>query len=123
MTNYNDVVSQLFFLPIKDFTGEYRGQACRDDLGTKIALSASLNSRNKFCQLSCRAFACPHIIAACNWLIESLEDQPVKALDDIDWNYLQEMLDIPTEKAGKLLILKDAIIDLRSDIRYRANLR
>ena len=54
------------------------------------------------------AFACPHIIAACNAVADSLEGSPPEALLAVDALQLQAKFGIPVEKAGKLLILKDA---------------
>jgi NifU-like protein involved in Fe-S cluster formation len=56
-----------------------------------------------------RAYGCPHTIAACGLVCEQLQDRPVGSLLEIDAAALQRELEIPVEKAGKILILQDAL--------------
>jgi NifU-like protein involved in Fe-S cluster formation len=74
-----------------------------------ICLAADVRE-GKLRNVGFRVFACPHIIAACNWQADLLQGAPVDALQEVDLAELQLMFDIPVEKAGKLLILKDALV-------------
>jgi hypothetical protein len=83
------------------------GVAGSEQQGTLISLGVDVKDgllRN----VGFRAFACPHIISACNDVAEGLEGLPPEALLEIDALQLQAKFGIPVEKAGKLLILKDA---------------
>jgi NifU-like protein involved in Fe-S cluster formation len=66
-----------------------------------------------------RAFACPHIIAACQRVSELLEGAPVEALAAVTPEELLQEFEIPVGKAGKLLILKDALSACRERIASR----
>jgi NifU-like protein involved in Fe-S cluster formation len=56
-----------------------------------------------------RAYGCPHVLAACETLCETVEGQPLAALADFDCRALQQTLPVPVEKTGRLLLLEDAL--------------
>jgi len=66
-----------------------------------------------------RVWGCPHIIAACVRLTELFEGGPLDLLVSTNLETALAEFDIPVEKAGKILILKDTLEDahevLRSD--------
>jgi hypothetical protein len=64
-----------------------------------------------------RALACPHIIAGCNRIAEQLEGAEVNALLAVAVEDLQAEFDIPIEKAGKLLIIQDALQACFADLQ------
>jgi NifU-like protein involved in Fe-S cluster formation len=84
-----------------------RGEAGSVEQGTWIYVAADVVA-SRLQNVGFRAFACPHIIAACNRAAEVLEGAPVEDLQDLQLDKLQQEFEIPVEKAGKLLILKDA---------------
>ena len=86
--------------------------------GTLIAFTADV-SGGRLHNLGFRVFACPHIIAACNWCVDYLEGGPIEALARIPLDDLGAELDIPVEKAGKLLILQDALLACYTDYQAR----
>ena len=55
------------------------------------------------------AYGCPHTIAACSWMTEKLSGVPVGELVNFAPDWVTDELNIPVEKAGKLLILQDAL--------------
>ncbi|MDG1462540.1 MAG: iron-sulfur cluster assembly scaffold protein [Gammaproteobacteria bacterium] len=57
-----------------------------------------------------QAFGCPHLLAACAFVAEHFEGRPVGDIDALDTADLMRSLQIPTEKAGKMLILQDALV-------------
>jgi hypothetical protein len=122
MNAYNDAVDLYFSRPPASYAGAYCGAAGDLKAGIRIGLRASVGSDQKLHEVGFRAFACPHIIAACQRLTETLEGQPVAALGEIDWLGLQQMFAMPVEKAGKLLILQDALKNLHAAIGARAEL-
>jgi hypothetical protein len=50
------------------------------------------------------------LLAACAYVAEQLQDCELTAIDRLDTAELMLSLQIPTEKAGKILILQDALI-------------
>jgi hypothetical protein len=86
--------------------------------GVSLCVAADVES-NCLVKVGFRSFACPHIIASCNWLAERLEGAPPAALLDLPLGELREVFDLPTEKAGKLLILQDAARACYADYEAR----
>jgi NifU-like protein involved in Fe-S cluster formation len=113
---YTDKVAQYFWRPVRPAGTELRGLAGSMQCGTLIAFTADI-SAGRLHNLGFRAFACPHIIAACNWCADYLEGRPAEALSQISLDDLRSELDIPVEKAGKLLILQDALLACYADYR------
>jgi NifU-like protein involved in Fe-S cluster formation len=108
---YSEVVERYFRQPPPVFAGECAGQAGSVATGTWVGLRATVRE-GRVQNLGFRAYACPHIIAVCHWLGEQLEGQSLDVLSSIDRNQLEQLFDIPAEKAGKLLILQDAFTNL-----------
>ena len=109
MQQYSARVAEYFQRPVRNMGGELRGEAGSAREGALICFAADVRE-GKLRNLGFRVFACPHIIAACNWQADVLEGAPVIAMQQVDLAELQLMFDIPVEKAGKLLILKDALV-------------
>jgi NifU-like protein involved in Fe-S cluster formation len=107
MSAYPQSVLEYFRRPVLTGGVMLRGEAGSVEQGTWVCVSADVVA-GRLENMGFRAFACPHIIAACNRAAEMLEGAPVQALQDLQLNKLQQEFEIPVEKAGKLLILKDA---------------
>jgi len=107
MPLYTDKVGEYFRRPARPMGSDIRGAAGSEQRGTLIVFAADLRDQRLY-KLGFRAFACPHIIAACNRVAEQLDGGPVQALNELRLDQLQAEFDIPVEKAGKLLILQDA---------------
>jgi len=60
-------------------------------------------------RLRYQAYACPSIIAACSRVVKDLEGGELSAIGTLEPADLMALLEIPTEKAGKMLILQDAL--------------
>ena len=58
-------------------------------------------------------YGCPHTVAAAEWTAERLEGRPAGALDELSMRTCLEILGIPVEKLGKLLLLEDALAECR----------
>jgi NifU-like protein involved in Fe-S cluster formation len=107
MSAYPESVLAYFHRPVLAGGAMLRGEAGSVGQGTWICVTTDVLG-GQLQNVSFRAFACPHIIAACNRAAELLEGSPLEALQDIELDKLQQEFEIPVEKAGKLLILKDA---------------
>ncbi len=118
MPNYQAKVSEYFRRPARPMGSDIQGAAGSEQCGTLIVFAADLRDQQLH-KLGFRAFACPHIIAACNWVAEQLDGGPVQALNELRLDELQAEFDIPVEKAGKLLILQDAAQACYRDYKAR----
>ena len=114
MPEYNEAVAEYFRRAPKAVGSALVGEAGAESQGVRLRFSADIRGGN-LVNVGFRAFACPHIIAACSWLAECLEGTPLAAPREIDTDALGAKFDIPVEKAGKLLILKDAIAEFYAD--------
>jgi hypothetical protein len=115
MNGYNELVTRCFFAPPTSFDGPFEGAASAAN-GSVLVYFRTAVEGQKFAGLGFRVFACPHIIAACRQVVERLEGEPVSAAVAINWPELQQTLGMPVEKAGKLLIIQDAIESLCHEI-------
>jgi len=118
MGRYTDRVGEYFRRPARQMGSDIQGVAGSEQCGTLIVFAADLRDQQLH-KLGFRAFACPHIIAACNWVVERLDGGPVQALNELRLDQLQAEFDIPVEKAGKLLILQDALRACYADYQAR----
>jgi NifU-like protein involved in Fe-S cluster formation len=63
-----------------------------------------------------QAFGCPDLIAACAYVAASFEGQDLSVVDTLNTADLMRSLQIPTEKAGKILVLQDALQNCREQL-------
>lgn len=111
---YARSVAGWFKRPLTAPGSDVCGRAGSAAEGAEIKVSANVHQQ-LMVQVGFRVYACPHIIAACHWLADQLEDQPPSALLDDGLIDALEVFDIPVEKAGKILILKDALRACHAD--------
>jgi NifU-like protein involved in Fe-S cluster formation len=114
---YSQPVLSYFARPPLSAGGSYVGRAGREAQGAVIAISTDLRAGTLH-NMAFRTWGCPHIIAACACLTERLAGQPVEVLEPEslaqELARVSKYLDIPAEKAGKILILMDALWELRA---------
>jgi NifU-like protein involved in Fe-S cluster formation len=82
--------------------------AGRPDQGAMFHLSA-LTSGEILMTVRFEAHGCPHCIAAASWLTEHLKGCTRDELAAWSWREVAEVLQIPAEKRGRLLVLEDAV--------------
>jgi len=86
----------------------YRGEAGDLERGTWIVMHARIVA-GRVRELRFEAFGCPHVVAACSLAAEQLARQPAARLAAFEHAAVAEPLAVPAEKAGRLLILEDAL--------------
>jgi len=86
------------------------GEAGSMATGTWVQVRATVQEQ-LIAAICFRAYGCPHTIAACGRVCEQLQGQPAECMLEIDPAELQRELELPVEKAGKILILQDALSD------------
>ena len=59
-----------------------------------------------------RVWGCPHLIAALELACRISVGQPVASLENFDPAYITQELSVPVEKAGRIILLEDALAAL-----------
>ena len=112
---YNELVRELF--ADTRHSGEIDGgtRAYFDDQGVRIHLSAEI-AGDTLRSLRFRAFGCPHVIAALEWVCRKFEGQPISVLEDFETGQIMKNLAVPTEKTGRILVIEDTVHSLKAAI-------
>ncbi|MCC5794527.1 MAG: hypothetical protein JJT85_07300 [Chromatiales bacterium] len=93
-----------------------RGEAGGTEQGVRIAFQLRVGTDGRILAAGFHAWACPHLLAACETLASGwLPGLPVAALAEPDWGDRLAALAIPAEKAGRLLVLADALRNCSRD--------
>ena len=111
---YSPAVELYFREPVKLGCAEnlvphqIQGEAGSLEQGTWIVIQAGVEA-GQLETVKFLAYGCPHTIAACCRMTEKLAGAAVGELVNFAPDWLSDELNIPVEKAGKLLILQDAL--------------
>ena len=111
---YSPQVERYFREPVNLGSAEslaphqIQGEAGSVEHGTWIIIQARVEA-GQLEAVRFLAYGCPHTIAACCRTTEKLAGAPVGELLNFAPDWLTDELNIPVEKAGKLLILQDAL--------------
>lgn len=114
---YNEAVRALFANPAHagDLQGDYAqvltADAAESAHGARIMLFAGI-ADGMIAEMRFRALACPHLVAAAEWLCRERQNGSVAGLSSFDTKGLMEQLSVPPEKTGKILLLEDALKSL-----------
>ena len=115
---YNELVRSLFENPLhaKDIPEKlgkpYKVVAQESKNGSKIVLTAVIKEEN-ILALRFRVFGCPFLIAAAEFCCNQCEGKHNKEVENIDILHLIQILEVPTEKIGVILLLQDALESLK----------
>ena len=114
---YNARVRELFAAP--EHAGDLAGGATvlADDQGVRVVISASV-ADGRIAALRFRAWGCPHLIAAVEWVCSHYEGELLQALEKFPVDRIMEDLAVPTEKTGRILVLEDAIQSLGRSLTH-----
>ena len=94
-----------------------RGEAGSQEEGTWVIVEARVAAQDppRLGEVAFRVYGCPHTLAAVSLAAESLEGQPVGTLVALEPAVLARALEIPATKAGRLLVLQDALRNCFAD--------
>ena len=113
---YSERVRKLFFRPAH--AGCYEGAISVqvEDQGVRLQLCANMQG-GRIEKLRFRAWGCPHTIAAAEAFCTGHEGSPASALLEFKASGLMQSLPVPAEKAGRILVLEDAVHSLGKLLR------
>ena len=123
---YNELVRSLFENPLhaKDIPEKlgkpYKVVAQESKNGSKIVLTAVIKEEN-ILALRFRVFGCPFLIAAAEFCCNQCEGKHNKEVENIDILHLIQILEVPTEKIGVILLLQDALESLKLALNNEKN--
>jgi NifU-like protein involved in Fe-S cluster formation len=81
------------------------------DNGAHIVISAGIRG-GIIAAMAYRVWGCPHLIAALEHMCTTFEGQPVAGLENFDSADITQELSVPVEKAGRILLLEEALATL-----------
>ena len=113
---YTAAVVEYFRQPVESCPSPAVARAGTPQKGAVIELHAAL-ADGLLRDVGFRVWGCPHIIAGCNRLTELLEGKAAEQLIELDLEQALAEFDIPVEKAGKILILKDTMREAYDRLR------
>jgi NifU-like protein involved in Fe-S cluster formation len=76
--------------------------------GTVVQLEAGIDG-DIVQELRFRALACPHLISAAELFCIRFEGKPVTSLQEFSPADIQQELQVPVNKTGRILLLEDAV--------------
>ena len=123
---YNELVRSLFENPLhaKDIPEKlgkhYKVVTQESKNGPKIVLTAVIKEEN-ILALRFRVFGCPFLIAAAEFCCNQCEGKHNKEVENIDILHLIQILEVPTEKIGVILLLQDALESLKLALNIEKN--
>ncbi|MGH8194695.1 MAG: iron-sulfur cluster assembly scaffold protein [Woeseiaceae bacterium] len=118
---YNETVRRHFAMPAHagdmkaGYARTFKAEASESGSGCRVVLTLAEDG-GRIEAMCFRAFGCPHLIAAAEAHCAYLEGRPVAALHEFPVQGVMASLDVPVEKAGRLLLLEDAVIALARQV-------
>ena len=111
---YNEQTRGYFANPVHagDLDGEYTRTAvasvAESAAGARLTLAVGLTAQ-RIDECRFRAFGCPHLIAAAERWCEASEGKTPVDLLPFDVTGCMQILGVPVEKTGRILLLEDAV--------------
>jgi len=115
--SYNELVRRHFADPqhAGDLQENHKltlvADVSESDTGAHIEMSAGICD-GTIAAMAYRIWGCPHLIAALELVCTTLEGQPVAGLENFDSADITQELSVPVAKAGRILLLEDALATL-----------
>lgn len=114
---YNDRVRQYFANPVhagdlqREHPHKITATASESENGAQLSIEVGINAP-VIAEMAFRARGCPHLIAAAEFVCAHMEGQPVAALAQFDAAEVSQILSIPLEKTGRIILLEDLLATL-----------
>ena len=114
---YNARVREFFTAPAHAGGLEVGASVLATDQGVRVELSASV-ADGHISALRFRAWGCPHLLAAAEWVCRHYEGEAVDALEKFPIARIMDDLAVPAEKTGRILVVEDAIQSLGRSLKH-----
>ncbi len=108
---YGPLVREYFARPAHAGDFEEGVAIAVESQGVRLSLSGSARD-GQIQVLRFRAWGCPHFIAACECFCTRYEGEPVEGLEGFLASDIMQILPVPVEKTGRILVLEDAVRSL-----------
>jgi nitrogen fixation protein NifU and related proteins len=95
-----------------------RGHAGQREQGVEFTLTARVVG-GQIAEARFEAYGCPHCVAAGSLLTSSLAGFDIDRLQRWSWRDIERLLEVPTTKRGRLLLLEDAVQAMGQDWRQK----
>lgn len=111
---YNSAVRSRFANPLHagglqaGYPDVVTADARESDNGAAVTLAAQMDGAIVR-QLRYRVFGCPYLIASAEEVCRRFEGRAARDLQEFPLPQLMELLGVPVEKTGRLLLLEDAV--------------
>ncbi|HEY4366746.1 MAG TPA: iron-sulfur cluster assembly scaffold protein [Steroidobacteraceae bacterium] len=117
--NYSDLVVDHFENPrhagrFAAASDVIEGQGGTPERGAAFSLTARVMGE-VIQSVRFEVYGCPHCVAAGSWLSERLVGCTSTDLERWSWREVADVLQVPLEKRGKLLMLEDAVRAMAAD--------
>jgi NifU-like protein involved in Fe-S cluster formation len=114
---YNARVREFFTAPAHAGRLDVGASVLAADQGVRVELSASV-ADGHISALRFRAWGCPHLLAAAEWVCRHYEGGAVDALEKFPIARIMDDLAVPAEKTGRILVVEDAIQSLGRSLKH-----
>ena len=114
---YNARVREFFTAPAHTGRLAAGANVLVADQGVRVELSASV-ADSRIAALRFRAWGCPHLLAAAEWVCRHYEGEAVDALENFPIARIMDDLAVPAEKTGRILVVEDAIQSLGRSLKH-----
>ena len=108
---YSPLVREYFARPAHAGVLDDGVAVAVDSQGVRLELSGAVRG-GQIRRLRFKAWGCPHLIAACECFCARYEGEPVQSLEGFLATDIMQILPVPVEKTGRILVLEDAVRSL-----------
>ncbi|MBT8068711.1 MAG: iron-sulfur cluster assembly scaffold protein [Gammaproteobacteria bacterium] len=108
---YSPLVREYFAAPAHAGIIDDGVAVAVESQGVRLELSGTVRD-NIIRDLRFKAWGCPHLIAACESFCAGYEGKPVQSLEEFLAADIMQILPVPVEKTGRILVLEDTVRSL-----------
>ncbi len=114
---YSPEVRRFFAKPVhagtlqNSYNQTALGTSAESEDGAKVEIAIGI-ADDIIVECRYRVYGCPHLVAAAEWLCTLVEGEPLSALSNISVTQCMDVLSVPVDKTGRILLLEDAIRSL-----------
>ena len=104
---YSPLVREYFSTPAHGGDLDGGVAVAIEEQGIRLRLSG-IAQEGRIRDLRFQVWGCPHLIAACEYVCRRYEGKPAGSLESFRAADIMQILPVPVEKTGRILVLEDA---------------